>query len=341
MLRTTALFVSRNTIDMKRPYKHIRTVHCLLFLLLLNQKGPAQNSPFKILDVSFLQLVDTSEKVQKIADGFAFLEGPLWSKNGYLMVSDLRTNKIYKIGKDSKAEVLMERSGFSGTDTVNLSKDYGSNGLAYNKQGNILICQHGNHAIAMITKNGTVQTVVDSYKGKRLNSPDDLAVKRDGSIYFTDPPYGLKNGDKDEHKAQKQNGIYRYNNDSLTLLSTDYRYPNGIAFSPDEKYLYVCSYDLKELMRRYEVAADGTLKNGKIFSTIIGDGMKVDSRGNVYLCNWQGVHVFSPTGKEIGLIELGEGVTNLNWGDEDYKTLYIVAASNIYKVRMKFPGIKP
>ncbi len=328
-------------INMKISYKNIRTVHCMIFILLLNQKGLAQNSPFKILDVSFLQLVDTSQKVQKIAGAFGFLEGPLWSKNGYLMVSDLRANKIYKIAKDGKAEILIESSGFTGTDTVGLPRDYGSNGLAYDNQGNILVCQHSNHAIAMITKNGAVKTVVDSYKGKRLNSPDDLAVKRDGSVYFTDPPFGLKNGDKDEHKAQAQNGIYRYYNDSLTLLSEDYRYPNGIAFSPDEKYLYVCSYDSKELLRRYEVATDGTLKNGKIFSTTIGDGMNVDSIGNVYLCNWQGVHVFSPNGKEIGLIELGEDVTNLNWGDEDYKTLYIVAASNIYKVRIKIPGIKP
>jgi gluconolactonase len=325
---------------MKISFKNITTVYSLTFLLLINQKGLAQNSAFKILDASFLQLVDTSERVQKIAEGFGFLEGPLWSKKGYLLVSDLRVNKIYKIGKDNKVDVFMERSGFTGTDTVGLSKDYGSNALAYNRQGNILVCQHGNHAIALITKNGTLKTVVNSYKGKRLNSPDDLAVKRDGSIYFTDPPYGFKNGDKDEHKAQEQNGIYRYKNDRLTILSTDYRYPNGIAFSPDEKYLYVCSYDSKELMRRYEIAADGTLKNGKIFSPIIGDGMKVDSIGNVYLCNWLGVHVFSPTGKEMGLIQLGEAVTNLNWGDEDHKTLYIVATSNIYKVRIKFPGNK-
>ena len=326
---------------MKRSYRNTGTAHCFIFLLLLNQTGLAQNKPFKILDVSFLQLVDTSEKIQKIAEGFGFLEGPLWSKNGYLVVSDLRANKIYKIGNDSKIEVLKERSGFTGADTVGLAVDYGSNGLAYDRQGNILVCQHSDHAIAMITKNGVMQTVVDCYKGKRLNSPDDLAVKRDGSIYFTDPPFGLKNGDKDEHKAQEQNGIYRYYNDTLTLLSTDYRYPNGIAFSPDEKYLYVCSYDLKELMRRYEIASDGTLKNGKIFSTTIGDGLKVDCRGNVYLCNWQGVHIFSPSGREIGLIAFGESVTNLNWGDADYKTLYIVAASNIYKVRMKIAGIKP
>ena len=325
---------------MKISYKKIRTVYSLFFLLLLNQKVLAQNSPFKILDTSFLQLVDTSERAQKIAEGFGFLEGPLWSKKGYLLFSDLHINKIYKVGKDNKVEVFMERSGFTGTDTVGLSKAYGSNALAYNRQGNILVCQHGDHAIAMITKNGTLKTVVNLYKGKRLNSPDDLAVKSDGSIYFTDPPYGFKNGDKDEHKAQEQNGIYRYKNGRLTLLSTDYRYPNGIAFSPDEKYLYLCSYDSKEFMRRYEIAADGTLKNGKIFSPIIGDGMKVDSIGNVYLCNWQGVHVFSPAGKEIGLIELGEAVTNLNWGDEDYKTLYIVATSNIYKVRIKFPGNK-
>lgn len=328
-------------INMKISYKNIRAIYSLIFLLLLNQIGLAQNSSFKILDPSFLQLVDTSERVQKIAEGFGFLEGPLWSKNGYLLVSDLPANKIYKIAKDIKAEVFIERSGFTGIDTAGLPIRYGSNALAYDMQGNILVCQHGNHAIAMITKNGTVKTVVNSYKGKRLNSPDDLAVKRDGTIYFTDPPYGFKNGDKDEHKAQEQNGIYKYKNDSLTLLSTDYRYPNGIALSPDEKYLYVCSYDSKELTRRYEVAADGTLKNGKVFSTTIGDGMKVDSRGNVYLCNWQGVHVFSPNGKEIGLIELGEDVTNLNWGDEDYKTLYIVAAANIYKVRIKFPGNKP
>jgi len=326
----------KNFYDYLMPIKSI----CFIFLLVLNQTGLAQNSPFKIIDLSFLQLVDTSEKVQKITGVFGFLEGPLWSKDGYLMVSDLRANKIYKITKDSKTAVLIENSGFTGTDTAGLAVDYGSNGLAYNRQGNILVCQHGDHAISMITRDGTMRTVVDRYKGKRLNSPDDLAVKRDGSIYFTDPPYGFKNGDKDEHKAQEQNGIYRYNDDSLTLLSTDFHYPNGIAFSPDEKYLYVCSYDLNDLMRRYEIAKDGTLINGKIFSTTIGDGLKVDSRGNVYLCNWQGVHVFSPNGKEIGLIALGESVTNLNWGDQDYKALYIVAASNIYKVRMKIPGLK-
>ena len=180
---------------MKIAHKNIRIVYSLIFLLLLNQKALAQNSPFKILDASFLQLVDTSERVQKIAGGFGFVEGPLWSKNGYLMVSDLWRNKIYKIGKDGKIEVLMERSGFTGMDTVGLAKAYGSNGLAYDRQGNILVCQHSNHAIAMITKDNKMRTVVNSYKGKRLNSPDDLAVKSDGSIYFTDPPYGFKDGE--------------------------------------------------------------------------------------------------------------------------------------------------
>jgi len=315
--------------------------HFYIFLLLFYQAGMAQNSPFKILDTSCLQLIDTSEKVHKVAGGFRFLEGPLWMKEGYLIVSDLSANKIYKITNEGKAEVFVDNSGYTGTDTTNLPEHKGSNGLAFDKEGNVLVCQHGNHAIAMIKKNGTLHSVVDSYKGKRLNSPDDLVVKSDGSIYFTDPPYGLKNGDKDERKVQEQNGIYRYHNGSLTLLSTDYRYPNGIALSPDEKYLYVSSYDLNELLRRYEIAPDGTLKNGKIFSTTIGDGVKVDSRGNVYLCNWQGVHIFSPDGKEIGLIALGEPVTNLNWGDEDFKSLYIVSASNIYKVRMKIPGVKP
>src|SRR5215217_2705989 len=156
---------------MKRSYRNIGRAHwlnclhaCFIFLLLLNQTGLAQNSPFKILDASFLQLVDTSEKVQKIAGLFGFLEGPLWSKDGYLMVSDLRANKIYKIGKDGKREILVEKSGFSGTDTAGLAVDYGSNGLAYDRQGNILVCQHSDHAIAMITKEG-LQTVVNGYKG--------------------------------------------------------------------------------------------------------------------------------------------------------------------------------
>lgn len=325
---------------MKTSLKNISTICSLVIALLLCQNGRAQKSPFKVIDASFLKLVDTAERAQKISEGFGFLEGPLWSKKGYLLVSDLPANKIYKIGKDGKAEVFIENSGFTGNDTAGLPTRYGSNALAYNGQGNILVCQHGNHAIAMITKNGALKTVVNAYKGKRLNSPDDLAVKRDGSIYFTDPPYGLKNGDVDVHKAQVQNGIYMYKNDSLALLATDYRYPNGLAFSPDEKYLYICSYDFKELMRRYEVDENGTLKNGKVFCTGIGDGIKVDSIGNVYLCNWLGVHVFSPDGKEIGLIELGEPVTNLNWGGEDRKTLYIVATSNIYKLRTKLPGNK-
>ncbi len=309
----------------------------VLSLFCLN--GFAQHAAYTVADRSFLQLVDTNNAVQKIAGGFGFLEGPLWSKEGYLLFSDLRVNKIFKLGADGKTEVYLDKSGYSGASVEGMSKDYGSDALAYDKKGDILICQHGNHAIAVLTKNKTLKLLVDSYKNKRLNSPDDLAVKSDGSIYFTDPPYIFPRMDDDSNKAQKENGVYLYKDDSLRLLSTDYRYPNGISFSPGEKYLYICSYGKDEPVRRYEVSRDGTLKNGKIFYQQNGDGLKVDSRGNIYLCNNQGIHVISPEGILLGIIRCPESVTNINWGDNDRKTLYIVAQTGLYKVVLKVSGI--
>jgi len=309
------------------------------FLTGLN--GFAQQPVYTISDTAFLQLADTNNAVQKITGGFGFLEGPLWDKEGYLLFSDLRVNKIFRLNADGKTEVFLDKSGYHGNATEGISKDFGSDALAYDKDGNILICQHGDHAISVLSKNKKMKLLVDSYLHKRLNSPDDLTVKSDGSIYFTDPPYVFPKLDEDSGKQQKENGIYRYKKGVLKLLSTDYHFPNGICFSPDEKYLYVCSYGNDEPVRRYEVPADGTLKNGIIFYKQNGDGLKTDSRGNIFLCNYLGVQVISPEGKLLGTISCPEAVTNINWGDEDRKTLYIVAQTSVYKVRLKVAGFKP
>jgi gluconolactonase len=302
-------------------------------------RANAQDSTFRAHVPDFYNIVDTTIPLKRIASGFGFLEGPLWTKEGYLIFSDLRVNKIFKLDGNGKVSVFLNHSGYKGAYDTSMREDYGSDALAYDKNGHLLVCQHGNHAISVLV-NGHFRTLVNSYKGKRLNSPDDLVVKSDGSIYFTDPPYIFRRMDADPGKVLKVNGIYRYNKGKLTLLSDDYRYPNGITFSPDEQYLYVCSYGREEPVRKYKLSSNGSLKKGDVISTLNGDGLKTDRQGNLYLCNYEGIHVLTSDGRELGLIKCPEGVTNINWGEDDRKTLFIVAQGSVYKVRMKVPGRK-
>ncbi|MDJ0693312.1 SMP-30/gluconolactonase/LRE family protein [Mastigocoleus sp. MO_188.B34] len=285
----------------------------------------------KLQSTKLQSILDINSQVEKIAEGFKFTEGPLWHPDGFLLFSDIPADTIYQWKPGEKARVFRRPSG-------------NANGNTFDKQGRLISGEHGNRRVSRMGKNGKVVTLASKYQGKRLNSPNDLAVKSDGSIYFTDPPYGIKSEDEELGFY----GVYRLAPDGkLTLLVKDFVRPNGIAFSPDESKLYVNDSDQGHI-RVFDVKPDGTLTNGSIFAQQkdktkegVPDGMKVDIKGNVYSTGPGGVWVFSPTGELLGVIEVPEPPANLAWGGEDYKTLYMTARKSVYSVRLKVPGIKP
>jgi gluconolactonase len=288
--------------------------------------------------------INPLEKIEKLADGFSFTEGPVWHPDGYLLFSDPNQNVIYKYDtKLGNIGVYITKSGYTGTDIGEYGQP-GSNGLAIDNEGRLVVCQHGNHAILRHEKKGPQIVLSNSYQEKRLNSPNDLVIKSDDAIYFTDPPYGLPMAFNDKRKELNFSGVYRIKNGTTELLSTDLKGPNGIAFSPDEKYLYVSNWDITDIhhtktLWRYEVKADGTLQNGKIFFDMNQtdddealDGLKVDLKGNIFASAPGGVWIISAEGKYLGKIVGPERPANMAWGD-DGKTLYLTAHTGLYKIR--------
>ncbi len=297
------------------------------------------------IDPAFDTLVAKDTQIEKVAGGFSFTEGPLWRTDGKLWFSDLVANKIrWVTPADGKDGVVLEQSG--GPSTAPPGGYVGANGLIADKDGAILACQHFNRRIVRIDKDMKQTVVVDKFEGKRLNSPNDLVYKSDGSLYFTDPSYGLPKQDDDPAKELKFNGVYRLVKGKAQLLVKDLTRPNGLAFSPDEKVLYVANTEPQKLWMRYDVAADGAVSNGKVFADVTAekenggpDGMKVDSLGNVYATGPGGVWVFTPGGKHLGTIKTPETPSNVGWGD-DGKTLYITAVTSVYRVKCLVAGQK-
>ena len=301
------------------------------------------------LDPAMDAVVGPNPKILKLAEGFKFTEGPVWvSEGNYLLFSDPNSNVIYKYTKDGMLSVFRQPSGYSGADIAEYGQP-GSNGLTLDAQGRLTIDEHGNHRVSRLEKDGTVTVLVDSYEGKRLNSPNDLVYKSDGTLYFTDPPFGLPKFFDDPRKELPFSGVYSSKDGKLTLLIKDLKGPNGIAFSPDEKYLYVGNWDPeKKVVMRYEVNADGTLSNGKIFFDMTSapgedaiDGVKVDQQGNIYVSGPGGLWVISPEGKHIGTIIAPKHIHNMAWGGEDGKTLYLCARSGLYRMQLNIPGVRP
>jgi gluconolactonase len=234
--------------------------------------------------------------------------------------------------EDGHYEIYIEPSGFTGSDTSMLSDQLGSNGLAIDQQERILICQHGNHAIAFCEKK-QLRTLVDSYEGRPFNSPNDLAISGDGSVYFTDPPYGLKNQILHPSRFQDAAGLYRFHQGEVALLANDLRYPNGLCFSPGEKYLYVGSNHKDEpVIWQYEIS-DGKIVHQSELIQQNADGMKCDHKGRLYMATDKGVLVVSPDGKKLVLIGLDETPTNLAWKDAECSTLFVTARSRVYRLR--------
>jgi gluconolactonase len=307
-------------------------------------------------DAALDAILPPDAKLEKLADGFAFTEGPVWmdagdgalgpdAAEGALLFSDPNNNLIYRLTPDGDVQVYMTKSGYTGGDIGEYPQP-GANGLAMDREGRLTICQHGNRRVVRIEKNGTTTVLADQYNGKRLNSPNDLVYRSDGALFFTDPPFGLPKFADDPRREQPHCGVYSVKEGNVQLVSAEFMGPNGLAFSPDEKFLYVGNWDTKKaVVNRYPVKADATLGQGELFYdlTTAGaedavDGVKVDKAGNVYVSGPGGVWIFSPAGRHLGTLRGPEHPHNMAWGDADRQTLYLAAQTGIYRIRLNHPG---
>lgn len=285
------------------------------------------------MNSEFSRVAPATSKVEMLGTGFRFTEGPVWDvRGGYLLFSDIPGNRIRKWTPQDGIEDFRFPSGKS-------------NGLTRDSQGRLIACEHANRRVSRTEEDGTIVTIASHYQGWKLNSPNDVVVKSDGSVYFTDPPYGLNPtfGTMEEQELPFY-GVYRLSpsGDDLSLLIDD-SVPNGLAFSPDESLLYLADTEMNHI-RVFDVNRTGETSEGRIFAPISGDplapdGIKVDSEGNVYTTGKGGIWVLNPEGKRLGIIPVPELPANLCWGDDDWKTLYITARSSLYRVRLNIPGI--
>jgi gluconolactonase len=295
------------------------------------------------LDPALDALVARGSEPEKIATGFQFIEGPLWFSSGHLWFSDVIGNVVRQWSLSGVTEILRP-AGYSSSDAPKGAL-IGPNGMVHGPNGAVLLCQHGNRRIVRVSPTLQTSVLVDRYQGKRLNSPNDLVFKSDGSLYFTDPPYGLAQQDTDPKKELPFNAVFRLTHGELTTVITDLTRPNGIAFSPDEKQLFISNSDEKhKVWMVYDVAADGSLRNSRVFFDVtaesapgLPDGMKIDSKGNLYCAGPGGIWIFSSKGKHLGTIKLPEIAANCNWGD-DGKTLYITASTSLYRIKLAVAG---
>jgi len=316
--------------------------------------GPVAVTPQEVnvevvrLDPAIDAIVSANPKIFKLAEGFQFTEGPIWMKNGDFLFSDPNANMIYKYSAAGKLSVFKKNSGYSGKDVAEYFQP-GSNGLTVDPQGRLTINEHGNHRVTRVEKDGRLTVLADRFEGKRLNSPNDLVYRSDGTLFFTDPPFGLPKFYDDPRKELPYSGVFALYKGQLKLVTTDLKGPNGIAFSPDEKYLYVGNWDPeKKIVMRYDVEAEGNLSNGKVFFDMTKapgedaiDGIKIDQQGNLYVSGPGGLWIISPSGKHLGTIIAPKHPHNIAWGGNDGKTLYMTAQGTLYRMPLKIPGIRP
>jgi gluconolactonase len=319
--------------------------------LLLAQSAP--QASIRRIDPTFDKLVSPGAKIEKVADGFQFVEGPVWFRPGaYLLFSDIPGNVIMQWSPSGGKMVFRDRIF---ADSFPAGKLVGTNGLTLDKLGRIIAAEHGNRRISRIARDGKLTVLADRYEGKRFSSPNDVVVKSNQDIYFTDPPFGLLNPGQGLEEALKSplrelnfNGVFRITPaGKIDAVVKDLALPNGLAFSPDEKLLYVANSADKR-WSVYDVQPDGTLANGRIFFDAgketgagVPDGMKVDTAGNVWAAGPGGILVISPRAKLLGVITFPEVQANCAWGDADGKTLYVTASTGLYRIRTNIAGIRP
>jgi gluconolactonase len=283
------------------------------------------------LSPKFAELIGSNAKLETVATGFGFTEGPMWDPAGFLYVSDETINKIFRVYPDGKKEEVIALGDPDGN--------------TFDRRHRLIDCASVLRAIIAVTPDGKYKVLADRYEGKRLNSPNDIIVGPDGALYFTDPTLDLLAGEKQEIPFQ---GVYRLDDSgNLRLLARDLGQPNGLAFSPDGKKFYVDD-DEKRNIRVYDVAADGTLSHGRIFGEEPGgkgdgvpDGIKVDDKGNLFVTGPKGIWVWDANGIHLGTIVMPEQPANLTWGDPQYDTLYITATTSVYRLRTKTRGFVP
>lgn len=328
------VWVRSATLDFYKP-SHVEEAHA-------SKLDVVRNDP--ALDA----IVPKDAIAERLATGFLFTEGPIWHPDGYLLFSAPNENTIFRLTPDGDLSVYRAKSGYTGPDIAEYGQP-GSNGLTLDREGRLTIDEHGNHRVTRLEKNGTITVLADSYQGKRLNSPNDLVYKSDGALYFTDPPFGLPKFFDDPRKELPYSGVFMVRDGKLALLTTDLTGPNGLAFTPDEKFLYVDDWDDKrKVVMKYPVRADGTLGEGTVFFDMKDapepealDGLKVDTQGNLYVSGPGGLWVLSPEGKHLGTLKLPELAANFAFGDADGKTLYLTARTSVYRVRLGVAGIRP
>lgn len=310
-----------------------RVAFAILLILALSSGAQAQKTDRKFelqaISPKFWDLIDRDAKLEQVATGFGFTEGPVWDSGGFLYVSDETLNKIFKVyvSDGKKVEVI------SLGDPDGNTRD---------RRGRLIDCASVLRAIIAVSDDGKYQVLAERYEGKRFNSPNDVVLGPDGALYFTDPTLDLPEGQKQELDFQ---GVYRLDeNGRVTLLTKELTQPNGLAFSPDGKRLYVDD-DAKRNIWVYDVAAGGSLSNGRVFGEEPGgkgegvpDGIKVDQSGNVYVTGPKGIWVWDANGNHIGTIATPEQPANLTWGDEDLSTLYLTATTSVYRIKTKARG---
>lgn len=314
---------------MKRIWASMIVVFCLMQF----GQAPEARRNFELQGQSpdFWKLVDHHAQLQTVATGFGFTEGPMWDQAGILYVSDETLNKIFRVHPDGKKE-----------EVISLGDPDGN---TFDRQHRLIDCASILRAIIAVTPDGKYKILADQYEGKKFNTPNDVIVGPDGALYFSDPTLDFVPGMKQEIPFQ---GVYRLGPDgSVRLLTKDLKQPNGLAFSPDGKRFYVDDSEQRN-MRVYDVAADGSLQNGRIFGEEPGakndgvpDGMKVDREGNIFVTGPKGIWVWDAKGNHLGTIVIPEQPANLTWGDEDYRTLYITATTSVYRLRTKTRGFVP
>jgi gluconolactonase len=295
-------------------------------------------------------IIPANAKLFKIAEGFQFTEGPVWIRDQrVLRFSDPNHNTIYQYADGKPLTIFRDKSGYDAPDIGEYGQP-GSNGLTLDAEGRLTINEHGRHRVTRLESDGSLTVLADSFEGKRLNSPNDLVYESDGALYFTDPPFGLPKFFDDPRKELPYSGVFRWKAGHLQLLTKDLKGPNGIVFSPDEKYLYVSNWDpAAKTVTRYSVLKDGGLGKGEVFIDLTQqipgeealDGMKADVQGNLYLSAPGGVWVFNSQGRHLGTIHAPKPVHNFAWGGDDGRTLYLCARSAIYRIDLLIPGIRP
>ncbi len=308
-------------------------------------------------DAALDSILSADAQLERVATGFTFAEGPLWVparvggagaqaiREGYLLFSDPNRNTIYRCTRDGEVSIYRAASGYRGADVADYRQP-GSNGLALDARGRVSICEHGNRRVTRIEPNGVLTVLADRFDGKRLNSPNDLVYRSDGALFFTDPYFGLPKFADDPRREQPHAGVYSLVDGKTRLITGELSGPNGIAFSPDERHLYVGNWDdNRKIVMRYTVAADGSASDPQVFADMTSatgadaiDGVKVDARGNVFVSGPGGLWIFSPESKHLGTLRGPEHVHNLAWGDDDGRTLYLAAQTSIYRIRLRNAG---